>query len=325
MQPPYILTPKVLTLIAEISRFLGRYEGLRAPTPQPELRRQNRIRTIQGSLAIEGNTLDFEQVTAILDNRRVVGPVKDVLEVQNAVRLYQSLHTFEPTVVKDLLRAHAVLMKGLATDAGKFRSGAVGILKGSKVSHVAPPAKRVPDLVDDLFNFLKKDKNPSSLIQSCVIHYEIEFIHPFSDGNGRIGRFWQHLILAKFHPIFEHIPFESLVKKRQSEYYGALEQSDRKGDSTLFIEFSLEALRDSLEEFMKELKPSSETPDSRLQVAKHQFGQQQFSRKDYLQLFKSLSTSTASRDLVWGVTHQVLEKTGAKALTRYCFVGKTKG
>lgn len=322
MQPPFTLTPKILNLVSEISVFLGKYEGLQAPLPQPKLRKHNQIRTIQGSLAIEGNALDLDKVTAILEKKRVIGPKKDILEVQNALELYDHLHRFSPTLKKDLLRAHGILMKGLTLEVGKYRSGGVGILKGSKVSHVAPPALRVPGLIDDLIRFLKQKDDLSPLIKACIFHYEFEFIHPFSDGNGRLGRFWQHLILVKYHPGFEFIPFESLVKERQDLYYRSLEASDKKGESTLFIEFSLEVLRDALKEFLDHLKPAPETPGSRLETAKNEFGQRKFSRKEYLQLFKTISTATASRDLALGVSQGILEKFGTQATARYQFSGK---
>lgn len=223
MQPPFHITPTILNLVSEITRLLGHYEGLHAPVPQPQLRRQNQIRTIQGSLAIEGNTLDLKQVTAVMEDKRVLGPKKDILEVQNAVQLYASFPKFNPLRAKDLLMAHSILMSGLTERAGKFRTGSVGILKGSKVSHLAPPANRVAVFMDDLFQFLKVDKNYSELIKSCIFHYEFEFIHPFMDGNGRMGRFWQHLILTKYNSVFEYIAIESLIKERQDSYYEALE------------------------------------------------------------------------------------------------------
>ncbi len=319
MRLPFTLTPRILNLASEISLLLGRYEGLRAPVPQPKLRRQNRIRTIQGSLAIEGNTLDLDQVTAIFENKRVVGPGKDILEVQNAIRLYESLDKFNPGSVKDLLRAHALLMKALAADAGKFRSGAVGIIKGSKVSHVAPPAKQLPRLIDELFHFLNSEKELSPLIKACVFHYEFEFIHPFSDGNGRMGRLWQSVILMKHHGAFEYIPVESLVKKRQATYYRVLGQCDKKGDSTLFIEFSLETIKDALKDFLKHLKPASETPESRLSLARSEFQGRVFTRGDYIQFFKNISTATASRDLARGTSQKILAKTGTKAVASYRF------
>jgi Fic family protein len=292
---------------------------MHAPVPQPKLRRQNRVRTIKDSLAIEGNTLNLEQVTAILEGKRVFGPKREIREVQNAVKLYEHLSEMDPGKVGDLIWAHGILMKGLAPDAGKFRAGAVGILKGQKVSHVAPPAKQVPRLMDELFSFLRGRDSLSPLVRACVFHYELEFIHPFSDGNGRIGRFWQSLILTKFNTAFEYIPVESLIKERQASYYQVLERCDKKGDSTEFIEYSLETIRDALTEFLRHLKPEPVTPGSRIQLAQQKLGSSMFSRKDYLVLFKSISTATASRDLALGVSEGRLTKTGTQSTARYKF------
>jgi len=319
MQPPFTLTPKILTLVAEISLLQGRYEGMHAPVPQPKLRRQNRVKTIKDSLAIEGNTLDLDQVTALFEGKRVLGPKQDIKEVQNAIQLYQSLPDLNPAKVNNLLRAHGILMAGLAKDAGKFRQGAVGILKGQKVSHIAPPTKLVPKLMGELFEFLNAKSELSPLIRACIFHYELEFIHPFSDGNGRMGRFWQSLILSKFHPAFEYIPVESLIKERQASYYRILEQCDKKGDSTAFIEFSLETIRDALQDFLNHLKPTTETPESRLDFSQKEFEGNEFSRKAYLQLFKTISTATASRDLAFGVSDGRLIKTGSQATAKYRF------
>jgi len=319
MYPPFQLTSKILSLVSDISLLLGKYEGLHAPIPQPRLRKQNRVRTIKDSLAIEGNTLNLEQVTAIFEGKRVGGPKQDIREVQNTIKLYESLHDLNPTRSKNLLWAHGVLMKDLAQDGGRYRLGAVGILKGHHVSHLAPPAKRVPELMENLFNFLKSKSELHALIRACVFHYELEFIHPFSDGNGRIGRFWQYLILTKYNPAFEYIPIESLIKERQATYYRALESSDKKGDSTDFIEFSLETIRDALKDFLIHLKPEPETPKSRLDLAQNKFGQTEFSRKDYLLIFKTISTATASRDLALGVAEKKLKKTGTQATAKYRF------
>jgi Fic family protein len=319
MRPPFKITSEILKFTSEISRLMGKYEGLHAPIPQPQLRRQNRVKTIKDSLAIEGNTLGLEQVTALFEGKRVLGPEQDIREVQNAIRLYESLHDLKPTQAKDLLWAHGILMKGLTPDAGRYRQGSVGIFKAQKISHIAPSAKHVPKLMGELFEFLKSEKELSPLIQACVFHYELEFIHPFSDGNGRIGRFWQSLILTKFHEVFEYIPVESLMRQRQAGYYEILEHCDKKGDSTEFIEFSLEAIGDALKDLMDNLKPSSETPQSRLEIASKEFGQHAFSRKDYLRFFKTISTATASRDLALGVKSKRLVQGGTQATAKYHF------
>lgn len=319
MKPPFELNSTILNLVSEISLLVGRYEGLHAPIPQPKLRRQNRIRTIKDSLAIEGNTLDLEQVTAIFDGRRVAGKPKEIREVQNAIQLYSALSQLNPTSQQAFLKAHGILMKGLVTKAGIYRTTSVGILKGTQVAHIAPPPRQVPTLMDNLFRFLKEKSDVSALIKACVFHYELEFIHPFEDGNGRMGRLWQSVILSHFHRAFEYLPVESIVRDRQSAYYEALETSDKKGECSAFVEFSLSTIRDGLKEFMKELQPEPETPESRLRLAKSEFGQKYFSRKDYIQFFKTLSTATASRDLARGVSQGILAKNGTKALTQYRF------
>ena len=320
MKPPLELTEPVLALCMGISRLLGQYEGIKLPKPQPMLIRRNRIQTIQSSLEIEGNGLSENQVTAILDNKRVLGPAKDILEVQNAIKAYQELSHYKPYQLSSLLQSHKIMMQGLVPDAGHLRSTNVGILKGSRVSHIAPKPSLVSGLMRDLFSFIKDDKSVHALIKSCVFHYEFEFIHPFSDGNGRIGRLWQSALLLHYHPLFEFTPIESLIKKRRRAYYKALEISDKKGQSTDFVLFMLETIRESLEILLSELHPSVETSESRIQRAKQHFLKKTFSRKEYLQFQKTISTATASRDLARAVQQDVLKKTGDKALAEYSFL-----
>ena len=309
----------MLKICGEINRLVGRYEGLVSPVPQPQLRRLNRIKTIQGSLAIEGNSLSLDQVTALFGDKKVFGPKKDVLEVTNAIQAYECLPDYKAYSSKSFRTAHKNLMNGLVPDAGQWRQGQVGILKGSKVSHVAPPAKRVPELMETLFADLKKSKDLHPLVRAASVHYEIEFIHPFSDGNGRIGRLWQAVHLFDFHPLFEFLSVESIVKGRQLEYYEALEQSDREGNARIFVEFSLQTVLDSLIEFLGELKPAPLSATTRLEKAKEHFGKIQFGRIDYIKFFKSLSTATASRDLKEGVDQRILKKIGERAVARYVF------
>jgi Fic family protein len=319
MRPPYTITNKALNLSLEIATILGLLEGIQSKSPQPELRKQNRIKTIQGSLSIEGNTLSVPQVTAIVENKRVIGPKKDITEVVNAIRAYEYIASYRFGNVKSMLKAHEYLTKGLVEESGVFRKGGVGILKGKEVSHVAPPAKRVPLIVGELFSYLKSDKEAHLLIKSCVFHYELMFIHPFSDGNGRVGRLWQSVILMNFHPIFEFLPIESLIKQKQKSYYSVLEQCDASGDSTLFIEFVLGLILQSLRELKDEVVVQSATPQSRLDLARHNFQGSDFSRKDYMLFHKTISSATASRDLKVGVVSQALIKIGEKARTTYRF------
>ncbi len=309
----------MLKSCTEIGLLLGRYEGLMSPVPQPQLRRLNRIKTIQGSLSIEGNSLSLDQVTALFGDEKILGPKKDVLEVTNAIHAYECLKDYKVYSTPSFRVAHKNLMNDLIPDAGKWRHGQVGIFKGSKVSHVPPPAKRVPQLMETLFADLKKSKDLHPLVRAASVHYEIEFIHPFSDGNGRVGRLWQAVHLLSFHPLFEFLSVESIVKDRQVEYYEALEQSDRDGSARIFVEFSLQTVLDSLTEFLEEIKPAPLNAETRLDKAKEHFGDIQFGRIDYIKFFKSLSTATASRDLKEGVDKKLLKKIGERATARYMF------
>lgn len=316
---PFTVTPAALDALSAIMRLVGRYEGLDQPAPQPTLRRGNQIRTVVGSVAIEGNTLTIDQVTALLDGRRVVGTQREVREVTNAIAAYEAAPTLDPAKERDLLRAHRLLMERLASDAGRFRTGGVGVFRGAQLAHTAPPAKRVPALVADLLAFIRRDRTPA-VIKSAVVHYELELIHPFSDGNGRVGRLWQHVMLRRAHPVFELVPVESVIRARQAEYYRLLAECDAAGDSSQFVEFSLIAIRDSLDELLAALRPAPMTGDDRLSLAARTFGAKTFSRKDYLALFKRLSTATASRDLRDGVDGGRLARTGERALARYRFL-----
>lgn len=188
MTPPFTITIRILEQVAKIERLIGRLESLDHPKPQPYLRKSNRVRTVQGSLAIEGNTLNLDQVTALIEGKTVIGKQSEIQEVLNAIQVYDQLSEFKPLSLKSILKAHRMMMTKLIPSAGKWRSGNVGIMTGSQVSHVAPSAENVPHLMKELFDFLKSDKS-HPLIKSSVFHYELEFIHPFEDGNGRVGRF----------------------------------------------------------------------------------------------------------------------------------------
>lgn len=241
-QPPHTIPPAILHLVAEIGEAIGRLSAQSDTLKALRLRRINRIRTIQGSLAIEGNTLSEGQVSAILDGKRVMAPLREIQEVRNAIAAYERFNKWQPHVEKDLLKAHRTLMAGLLDEAGAYRHGGVGVMGGGQVIHMAPPANRVPALMQDLFRWLRTtDQHP--LVTSSVFHYEFEFIHPFADGNGRVGRLWQTLILAGWNPLFAHIPVESLVYEHQEEYYQALQNSTDQTDSAPFIVFMLRMIR----------------------------------------------------------------------------------
>ncbi|MHB8771247.1 MAG: Fic family protein [Syntrophales bacterium] len=244
-QPPYAMTPEITRLVAAISEIVGRFAATADVMITPRLRRENRIRSIQGSLAIEQNSLSLDQVTAVIQGRRVLGAPREIQEVRNAFAAYEALSDWSPTEMDDLLAAHRLLMKGLVDEPGVFRWGRVGVFKDQQVVHVAPPAQRVPKLIGDLLHWLKTTAE-HPLIAGCLFHYELEFIHPFADGNGRMGRLWQTLILSQWQPWFAFVPVELVVRERQEAYYEALRQSDQQADATRFVVFMLGALRDTL-------------------------------------------------------------------------------
>ena len=314
MKPPYDITPSILKLITSISSKLGEVNATYLSKQSPQLRKQNRIKTIHSSLQIEGNTLTQEQITALIENKKIIGPKKDVLEVLNAIELYEQLTHFNFTSDKHFLKAHEILMKGLVDNPGKFRKKRVGIVKGNDVEHIAPPADKVPFLMKDLFSYLK-DEDELTLIKSCVFHYEMEFIHPFLDGNGRMGRFWQTLILCNEYPIFEFLPFETLINETQVEYYQALSTSDKMCKSTVFIEYMLGVINNSLESILSYNNRILKDID-RIEYFVS-LGMQVFTRKDYMNTFKDLSSATASRDLKKGVELQFFEVLGSKNQTKY--------
>ncbi|MGA1583576.1 MAG: Fic family protein [Saprospiraceae bacterium] len=315
MKPPYEITNTILKLLTSIAEKLGEAQAKHLNLPSPELRKRNRVKTIKASLEIEGNTLSEDQITAIIDHKRVLGPKKEITEVVNAIEVYDKLNELKPTSLKSFLHAHNLLMRGLIDSAGKLRTKQVGIFKGEQVSHIAPPEDKLDYLMKELFGYLKNSDDPA-LIKSSVVHYEIEFIHPFMDGNGRMGRLWQTLILMKEYPLFEYLPFETIIKERQNEYYQVLEVSDKEGKSTKFIEFILTAINDSLDEVLSHQKKLHTSKD-RIEYFIEVFKAAYFSRKDYLSVFKDISTSTASRDLKYGIDHGLLAKEGDKRNTMY--------
>ena len=242
--PPFTITAEILNLVAEISEQVGELNAS-ALVSSPQLRKQNRIKTITGTLAIEGNTLGEEQITAIVDGKAVLGSARELAEVKGAIAAYDALPSLQPANSQDLLAAHALLMADILSTAGTFRNQAVGIHKSGKIHHVAPPAHKVSGLMGELMQWLSSAQD-HPLITSSVFHYEFEFIHPFSDGNGRMGRLWQSLILSQWQPLFLSLPLESVIKEHQTQYYQALEQADEQANSTPFIQFMLTAIGQTL-------------------------------------------------------------------------------
>lgn len=320
MRPPFTLTPKMNNLVAEIAKLLGQLEATTLSVPSPKLRRKNRIRTIKSTLAIEGHTFTEDQISAVLESKRVLGTQKELIEVQNAILLYDSMDEFKSHRAKDFLQAHKRLMKGLVATAGRYRSKNVGVLAGTKVKHLAPKPRLVPELMEKLFDWIKKEKEVHALILSCIVHYEIEFIHPFEDGNGRMGRFWQGLILKEYDEFFKYVPIEGLIEKNQREYYNSLERSDQAGNSTEFIEFTLSIIKASLKEMSSELRGVTNTFEDRMEKAKLHFDDHFFSRKDYMELFKNISSATASRDLKDGLGIGDIVKSGERNQSKYKFI-----
>ena len=319
MKPPYEITAKILKLTTSIYEKIGEVKTYYLDKTQPELRKRNKIKTIHSSLKIEGNTLSEEQITALINNKKIIGPKKDILEVLNAIEVYEKINSFSAYSVTSFKNAHKLLMSGLVEKAGEFRKESVGIVHGKDIAHIAPPYQNVTYLMNNLFKYIKNNEDPI-LIKSCVFHYEMEFIHPFTDGNGRMGRLWQTVILMDKYPIFEFLPFESLISKTQKKYYQSLAFSDKKANSTPFIEYLLNVIDKSLTDLLK-FSGRKLTTKERLEYI-ISVGINEFSRKDYMEIFKNISTSTASRDLKKGVELGILKSIGNKNKTKYTLHNK---
>ena len=255
--PPFTVSAEAINLIAEISGQIERYAIRLEQEDGLRLRKANRIKTIHSSLAIEGNTLSEDEVRDIIDGKNVVAPIKEIQEVKNAIKTYEMYPSLDAFNEKDLLKAHGVMMQALVDDAGHYRHGGVGVFGEKGLVHLAPPADRVPMLMRDLFDWLKHSKD-HLLIRSCVFHFEFEFIHPFIDGNGRMGRLWQSLILGKLHPLFEHLPVENMVYSNQQQYYDAITASTKAGQSGPFIDFMLKEIYKTLKEHQGEELPTND-------------------------------------------------------------------
>ena len=249
--PPFTITDEILRLVSEISERVGELNvmlGERMPSPM--LRKENQIKTIHSSLAIEHNSLSLQQVTDVINGKHVLGAPNEIQEVKNALQAYQLMHDLDAFQEKDLLRAHGLMMVDLVDNAGQYRKGGVGVFAGEQCIHMAPPADRVPFLMADLFEWISTtDTHP--LVSSCVFHYEFEFIHPFMDGNGRMGRYWQTMLLSRWKGIFAWLPVETIVKQHQQDYYDAIAQSDSQGNSTIFITFMLRCILQTIKEQQK--------------------------------------------------------------------------
>jgi Fic family protein len=250
-KPPYEINTSIINKVAMIMKMIGKFSSMDNLSSQPLLRRKNQIKSIHSSLAIENNQLSESQVKDLINGKFVIGPQKDILEVQNAIKVYENIQDINPYTQKDLLKYHQLLMTSLVVDAGSYRKGQVGVFDDEKAIFMAPPADRVPSLMNQLYDYLNHyDEN--ILIKSCVFHYEFEFIHPFSDGNGRMGRLFQTCLLAKEEELFYYLPVESIIKKKQQAYYDAISRSNLEGSSNVFIEFMLDAIIETMNETIKQ-------------------------------------------------------------------------
>ena len=252
--PPYEITDEMLELVSEIMENLGKLSGVNELEKLPRLRRVSRIKSIHSSLAIENNTLSIEQVTDVINGKRVLAPQKDIEEVHNAFNAYEKLSEINPYSIDDLLKIHGIMMNDLVKEAGMLRSGQVGVYnQDSNVVHLAPPADFVPQQLGQLFDWVK-NSNSNMLIKSSVFHYEFEFIHPFNDGNGRTGRLWQTALLVSWKPIFAWIPIESIIKDNQEDYYNAITLSTSQGKSNVFIEFMLDVINKAIKDIITDTR-----------------------------------------------------------------------
>ena len=263
-KPPFEITNQIITLVAEIAELTGELTTANHLMTNPTLRRSNRIRTIHGSLAIEQNTLSVEQITAVLDGKLVLAPPKDIAEVKNAYEIYEQMDRLDPYSAEDLLAAHGVMTRGLVEESGMFRTRPVGVVdQQGRVLHFGTLPQYVPDLVMELLEWTG-GSDLHMLIRSCVFHYELELIHPFADGNGRVGRLWHTLLLSKWNPAFAWLPVESMIYNNQQAYYDAINASNAEGESTAFIEFMLATIKASL---MEAIEMNDGLSDGRLDKA----------------------------------------------------------
>ncbi len=312
-KPPYGITSKVLNLVSEISEIVAKLEMYELKIPL-KLRKNNQIKTITGTLEIEGNRLGIEKVTAIVEGKRVLGELKEIEEVKGALAIYDNIDNFDYKSIKDLLKAHKMLMGEILKNAGSFRIKDVGVGSKAEVTHIAPPFTQVPRLMNDLFNYLSNsDEHP--LIKSSVFHYEFEFIHPFIDGNGRIGRYWQSLILYNWKKIFRFIPIESVINRSNQKYYNALEKSGSLGESTPFLEFMLETILLTCNNALKDFDPKNDPkndPKKRLDNILDLIGNDRFITIKELSEKLNISEKTIKRDISKLKEQNRLQRVGKK-------------
>ena len=298
-QPPFEINERIMADVIEIAELVGSVSVTDKISMNPTLRRTNRIQTIYSSLAIEQNTLDIEQVTAVLSGKRVIAPPKDIAEVQNAYEIYDNMDKLNPYSIDDLLKAHSVMERGLLNEAGEFRSRPVGVADSEgNILHFGTLPQYVPKLIQELLEWTEKSEI-HLLIKSCVFHYEFELIHPFADGNGRMGRLWHTLLLSKWNPIFAWLPIESIIHDNQSEYYNAINISNNNGKSTVFIEFMLSVIKQALQESITD-KPKniSSKSDLRWNKINDYLETHEYILNSDVQKLLGVSSATATRILV---------------------------
>ena len=298
-QPPFEINERIMADVIEIAELVGRVSVTDKISMNPTLRRTNRIQTIYSSLAIEQNTLDIEQVTAVLSGKRVIAPPKDIAEVQNAYEIYDNMDKLNPYSIDDLLKAHSVMERGLLNEAGEFRSRPVGVADSEgNILHFGTLPQYVPKLIQELLEWTEKSEI-HLLIKSCVFHYEFELIHPFADGNGRMGRLWHTLLLSKWNPIFAWLPIESIIHDNQSEYYNAINVSNNNGNSTVFIEFMLSVIKQALQESINDKpKNTSSKSDLRWNKINDYLETHEYILNSDVQKLLGVSSATATRILV---------------------------
>jgi Fic family protein len=309
--PPFTITPKILNLVGEITKIITKLEMF-SFNIDLKLRKISKIKTITGTLQIEGNTLTEEKVTAILEGKRVLGSLKEITEVKGAIALYENIDKFDYQNLDDLLKAHKILMQDLLKEAGVFRNSNVGVGNLNEIVHIAPPPKQIPKLMQNLFDWLKVDIHP--LIKSSVFHYEFEFIHPFVDGNGRIGRFWQTLILYNWKKVFLNIPIESIVRDTQVEYYKTIEKSIEISDSYPFIEYMLESILTICKETLQNVpkKDLKNDPKKRVKKILELIKENKFITIKELADKLNVSEKTIKRDLDKLKKENILKRIGKK-------------
>lgn len=261
-KPPFTISTYMLQKAISITDKLGQITNYNALERMPILRRNNQILSIHSSLAIEANSLSLNQVKDVIAGKAVLGPKREIQEVKNAYEVYEKIDDFDGYKQEDLLKAHSILMNLIDSEAGHYRNHGEGVFDGKKAIFMAPPENLVPSLMDNLFDWLKEDKETPLLIKSCIFHYEFVFIHPFGDGNGRIARLWQNILLSKWNKAFEFVPLESQIKKYQEEYYQAISQSHLAGNFNTFVEFMLRMIDETLDEVLESSKKESQNISS---------------------------------------------------------------